>query len=493
MEETKKEEEFKKKEDTNQEEKAKQVEDIKKEEELKKKEEAKKTEEAKKAQRPKYFEDYKSFKGKTFENNINAINSLLFGQGLKISEIPFFYKDEGDEKIYLSANLITIKPTLGNAEEEIICYPLSYSFIVFCYNGVLFYLDEKHHLNIFAFDRKNNSYTRFSFDKFASTNQKNNSALNKELTIENSGEILEKIEKMNLKKNLRENYMQLCDILTINFDVKLMKPKPINENLEFQTRNYKISIRNYKFEVDNIGMIREELNINKGKMPFKLGIASLSDYAKLSKSAQEKSPLVKNSFKSPIIYKNFDEDMIPKNQTVVCEIKAGFAYAELKKQLEERIFLINNCIFSEAEKPTYFIGIVNFKSIYVNEIPKVSNDDFEIKEKTLLISVVDYNYCGMDTSIEIRSDYILFKKMEEIESDVKEMKLKMEKIESNFEKYESNLEKFESNVEKKFKNLTEKIEESNNNILNLIKSLHPDKTILKLKNFKEEEKTSNKQ
>ena len=68
----------------------------------------------------KLYEDYKSFQGITFENNINSTNRLLFGQGLKISDTPFIIKEENSDKNFLAVNKIHIKSDLV---DKIICYP----------------------------------------------------------------------------------------------------------------------------------------------------------------------------------------------------------------------------------------------------------------------------------------------------------------------------------------------------------------------------------
>ena len=65
--------------------------------------------EEKEEEKLKVYEDYYSFQGITFENNINSMNGLLFGQGLKISDTPFIIKEENSDKIYLAVNQIHIK------------------------------------------------------------------------------------------------------------------------------------------------------------------------------------------------------------------------------------------------------------------------------------------------------------------------------------------------------------------------------------------------
>ena len=185
--------------------------------------------------------------------------------------------------------------------------------------------------------------------------------------------------------------------------------------------NYEINITNITYEVDAIGKIREKLKVKEGKLSFKEGINSLIKYVHLK---QEKNPgaenYVNNVFKCPIIYKNFNDEEIPENKTFITEIKSGFDITSVKKQLTDRIFVIKNCLFDEDERPTYFIGIINLDSKNVNKLNEFLkiNEEFNFNENTLIISVVDFNYIGIDTSYSINNDYILYKKLEETRTEM---------------------------------------------------------------------------
>ena len=48
---------------------------------------------AKKSFNTKIYYDTRKFKENSFENNINTINKLYLGLGLKINEIPYIYVD----------------------------------------------------------------------------------------------------------------------------------------------------------------------------------------------------------------------------------------------------------------------------------------------------------------------------------------------------------------------------------------------------------------
>ena len=101
---------------------------------------------------PKIYEDYKSFKGTTFENNINCINHLLFGQGLKISDIPYIIKEEKSDKNILAINRINIK---SNIVDKTICYPKKCIHIVFYHENSIFYLAQNNTLEIYKLEKNN--------------------------------------------------------------------------------------------------------------------------------------------------------------------------------------------------------------------------------------------------------------------------------------------------------------------------------------------------
>ena len=110
----------------------------------------------------KLYYDAGKFKGNTFENNINTINKLYLGIGLKITDIPYIYVDEKDNKTYLAANRFMIKTTsqkndsMINAkkEEKITNYPISFIYRVFFHNNIIFYLDQKNNeLNVYKLNK----------------------------------------------------------------------------------------------------------------------------------------------------------------------------------------------------------------------------------------------------------------------------------------------------------------------------------------------------
>ena len=161
----------------------------------------------------------------------------------------------------------------------------------------------------------------------------------------------------------------------------------------------------------------------------------------MKKSDPEKANYyINNDFKSPIIFKNSDEDFIPKNKVILCEIKSGFAIDGVIKQLEERINIIRDCLFNEEEKPLYYIAIVNLSSESVELIKSYKDRKINTKEKVLFIVTIDYKYCGFDISHEVHGDYLIYKKMNSIEKTGEDTNIKV-----------TNMEKELTDINKDFK------------------------------------------
>ena len=252
--------------------------------------------------------------------------------------------------------------------------------------------------------------------------------------------------------NLKRNYEILCDILEkdLKVDLNIDYPKLIKDEILFEINDsdelkFICSIKQIKYEIDGTGMIREKIQLNTGKISFEKGIQLLTLSCELKNNFE-----YNNTFKSPIIYKNFADTEIPPNKVILCEIKSGFDIDGIKKQFVERIEAIKEFMFNKEEKPLYYIGIVNCDSNNISKLEKYSNYDFNLDDYNIMIvATIDYNFFGMDLSYEIDSGYLLFKKFD-------------------------NLEKRMDNLEKKFSNLESKIDTNFQNLIAEIKALHPE-------------------
>ena len=379
----------------------------------------------------KYY-DSRKFKGNTFEQNIAAINNMLFGQGIKISDTPFIIIDEKDQKKYLSAYNFKIESKDNKVN---ISLPETFLQYIFYFNKMLFHFNSSNNLIIIKFI--NNKCYKYpfpnNFNKDAKCNKEEIKIYESKVT-----EIKQKLEKINEKSRLTEKYDILFDIFTndLGYEFKNETPKQIgkeyivNINHEDFEEVYECTIKKINLEIDGSGKISEEIILAKGNTSFEDGINSLINYLNKKKSDPEKANYyINNDFKSPIIFKNFDEYFIPKNKVILCEIKSGFAIDGVIKQLEERINIIRDCLFNEEEKPLYYIAIVNLSSESVELIKSYKDRKINTKEKVLFIVTIDYKYCGFDISHEVHGDYLIYKKMNSIEKTGVDTNIKVTNME----------------------------------------------------------------
>ena len=109
--------------------------------------------EIKKEEQSLYY-DIGGFKGNTFQDNINSINKLYYGQGLKISEVLYLLRNQKDNKYYLMANKIELD--LKNGEKsQMFYYPENFLNQVFIYkNTYIFFISQDYSLFAFKLEEK---------------------------------------------------------------------------------------------------------------------------------------------------------------------------------------------------------------------------------------------------------------------------------------------------------------------------------------------------
>ena len=465
-------------------------------------------EESNKNNQVKIYYDAGRFKRNTFEQNINAVNKLYLGLGLKIRDIPYIYVNETDNNIYLSANNFIIEK---NNKKFEINYPTSFIYKIFYYDNLLFYLEENNQLNVYKFDRKNwsikhcliqqkknkeNEKKKDSKKKQTDKNieireDKNNKKEEstpkiRDLKIKEDKvkKILEKLDNIK-NNNCKEDYEILCDIIGNWLNIKLDQkyPKEIKEVLTFEIKDDKsqsieltCTIKLIKYQIDSTGMIREKLKVGKGKITFEDGIEFISKYAKFKGMLS-----FENSFKCPILFKNFEEEEVPPNKVIMCEIKSGFDLEELKRQLIERINAIKYFKFKKDENPLYYIGIVNFDSTNIKKITKYSDFTFNIDENILIVAAIDYLYFGIDLSYEINDGYLLLKAIGNLNN--------------RFENLNDRIDNLEKKMDNRIDNLEKKMDTNFQNLINELKMMNPNYKFSYVshseKNISSEEKKAN--
>ena len=282
--------------------------------------------------------------------------------------------------------------------------------------------------------------------------------------------IMKKLEKINYNNDIKKYYETLCDILEkdLNINLNLSYRKSLKGTLSFIIKEsdeikHICSIKTIKYEIDGSGLIREKIKLQNGIITFKDGINAINFSIKMKEGIS-----YNNTFKSPILFKNFDEEVIPANKVLLFEFKSGFDIEGLHKQFKERIEAVNNFIFNKDEKPLYYIGIVNLNSKNIDKLENYSNYNFnDIKDNMIIVATIDYNFFNIDLSYEINEGYLLIKKIDNLENQISDLKNTMNNLEKKFDDKISDLNNkiasFEEKMDKKFDNL-----------LTEIKALHPE-------------------
>ena len=422
-----------------------------------------------KPKKPDIYADYQSFQGSTFESNIKSINNLYLGQGIKISDVPFIIKDEKSNKNYIAVNQINIKTQM---EEKTIYIPKKFLYIVFYFNNSIFYINRNNTLIIFKIE----SDKCLKFEIEHKKNQKNEITKAKHLQGIDLNNIFSSLKRMNESNRIKDKYEILTKILIeyLKEILDIKNPKSFSNKITYEFKfnylDYKCEVKSIEIEVDSIGVIREKIMLPKGEISLESGINSLIQYVQLKKEGNNKKinekNFINNTFNCPIIYKNFYESEIQENQTIITEIKSGFDLESVEKQLVDRIDIVSKCLFEEGERPQYFIGLINLDSNDANKLQQFLKLNISLKRKSLIVSVVDKEYFGLDLSCEIHNEYLLYKKLNSMEKKLDDTQTEV------------------GIINKKLDNLS-------NNIIEILKLLNPkigDIFIQKLKKKENEEK-----
>ena len=420
-----------------------------------------------------YYDTNKS-KGNTFEKNINLINRMYFGQGINITDNPFVTLSEKDQNKYLSVQCFRIK----NANKEVIkevFIPGSFLQLVFNYENLLFHITPENKLLVLKLNK--DSYQMLLFqdkkiemnetikdEKCVNAIKEKLKELNKEIALSKKYEILFDIFKNEIKYSLgHKTPKKITKCFEICLEEKnensANKNEKIDKEMEKEEENlnektkYIIEIEStFDPQIDEFGILKEKIKLCKGEISFEDGIKHLKSYIKDQKDKNDGNKneinFISNDFKCPIIYKNFQDEIIKQGDSILFEIKSGFALKDVIEQLEKRIKIINNCIFVNYEKrPVFYIGLVNILSDNIDkEIPNIMKD-CKLKANLLLVVSVDYKYCGIDVSSEIHGEYLLYKKINSLE----------QKMNSNFidlgKKIDNDKDEIKNEINQKLDNL----------------------------------------
>ena len=398
------------------------------------------------AKEPSLYADIGGFKGFSFQNNIDSINKLYFGQGLVISKAPYIYRNEKDGKYYLSAYCFKIDD--GENSKEIY-YPEAFLNLAFYHDQKIYFVNSQNELLVYKIDETSCKKYKFA-PKYRNQKETNtdplkvSDAISVDLNEVRLKQISDKLIELSQNADVKSEYEFLCDVIKNDFKESLMeKSKQIRETISFIIKkddmNFTCEISKDSKEIDSIGNWRKKISVNEGEISFQAGIQSLKRYVELKgKNDDAIKDIIANDFKCPVLFKNFKENIIPENKTLMCEIKAGFAVKDVVDQIEDRIKFIKNCLFNKEEKPEYFIGIVNLYSENVQRLSEFKNYEPNFGGNVILLSVVDYEYHGLNISYEINNDFLLINEINKLHNDYEELKQEM-KI--NFKELNSKLDR----------------------------------------------------
>lgn len=432
------------------------------------------TDKKKKNVEPLLYYDTNKSKGNTFEKNINLINRMYFGQGINITDNPFVTLSEKDQNKYLSVQCFRIK-TKDKAVIKEVFIPGSFLQLVFNYENLLFHITPENKLLVLKLNK--DSYQMLLFqdkkiemnetikdEKCVNAIKEKLKELNKEIALSKKYEILFDIFKNEIKYSLgHKTPKKITKCFEICLEEKnensANKNEKIDKEMEKEEENlnektkYIIEIEStFDPQIDEFGILKEKIKLCKGEISFEDGIKHLKSYIKdqNDKNDGNKNEInfISNDFKCPIIYKNFQDEIIKQGDSILFEIKSGFALKDVIEQLEKRIKIINNCIFVNYEKrPVFYIGLVNILSDNIDkEIPNIMKN-FNLKANLLLVVSVDYKYCDIDVSSEIHGEYLLYKKINSLE----------QKMNSNFidlgKKIDNDKDEIKNEINQKLDNL----------------------------------------
>ena len=292
----------------------------------------------------KLYCDMGNFKGFTVQNNIDSVNKLYFGLGLRLSDTPYIYKNEEDGNIYLGAYIFKIIPeNLNNTKN--IYLPANCLNLTFYHNNMIFFIKPNNELSLYKL--KNDSITYYNFEPQYSSKKETPKKIKlknkEELKIEKNKikEISDKLVQID-KKSLNTTYETLCYILKNDLKETLLgKSKELNSKMFYFIKidelEFTCEIEKDSKEIDSVGHILEPINVINEEIPFTKGIEKLIKYIELKNAKDESAEdYIKNDFKCPILYKNFKEAVIPSNKAILCEIKGGFVIKDVAKQIEKK-------------------------------------------------------------------------------------------------------------------------------------------------------------
>lgn len=213
------------------------------------------------------------------------------------------------------------------------CFELENKKIIEIKDEAMF-IDDKPLFNQKEFERQKNENKVLFNDNESSISSKSNNNLSINNNSINSCYSSKKSKKSKeSKKDTSENESIKADI--INYYI---------ENEKYIKFLY---VRNFEKEVDGIYPFHEEIKLIEGEINLdKQYILNDNNYN------------VQNDLKASIIFKKFKESLIPKDTSVIVEVKKNFELLGLLKQIKKISKIDKNLTGSKTPLPQFVIGIM---------------------------------------------------------------------------------------------------------------------------------------
>ena len=180
---------------------------------------------------------------------------------------------------------------------------------------------------------------------------------------------------------------------------ELDEGKLFYDEIEKGTKYMKYSFKDlFKKEIDGVYYQHSAINLGIGKVELKY-----EDYKNYQSFENDyKSGNKNNDLHACIIMKNFDEHTIPENTPFIIEIKKGFDFITLLKQLKKTAKFVTNMKNYNSELPKYFIGILCSFNVYnvegqfkqLNTIYNGSDSEDKAKKSILfnhITKIINFN------------------------------------------------------------------------------------------------------
>ena len=268
-------------------------------------------------------------------------------------------------------------------ENKLIVNKKDYVFIpIRSTNPIFPYYKEK-----IKIDTKNKQLPKLIIDKNEIMNKEEFKELYKD-QLTKEIEYLNEHKKSTTKSNSGQNFS--IKTLTDNSEGEIKGKRFYIKIDDNNIRRY-IFTNDYKKQIDGFYTKHKEIDLGiEGKVELKI---KLEDKETENYDYLIKNYNIKNNLMAHILFKNFKEKIIPKDEPIILEIKKSFKLYALLNQIKQISKVAKNLTLNTVENnnkiskfPKYIIGyLCNFKDTEVKKQNfKILNEKYKETDKTLL-------------------------------------------------------------------------------------------------------------